>query len=358
MAEERKKGLLANLFGFIGAAWETGLADLGRLWDYVRLPELRKKVLSDIWGFLQEFYARIRSESLLRQAGSLAYITIVGFVPFLVFILLVAPDLPFLDLKNKIFQLISNNLMPTSAMAVNNVIEGMLSRRAGFNVFSFIVLIISSYALFRVIRDTFDRILSMEYHYRQEPLGQLIKFFGTIILGMLIMIVMFSSTSLPLISRLVRFPLLKWLMYVVPFLMQFVGLIFLYLLMPSIRVRRGSLIRGAFWTTVVWVLIKSGFDFYIYRLTNFQAVYGVLAALPIFLMWIYVNWIIIVAGIVLVSVLDSRKAPELTKREPRRIVRLTLEMFSNAKLNRRLEKFISREELQDLADTLKDDEEQ
>lgn len=48
------------------------------------------------------------------------------------------------------------------------------------------------------------------------------------------------------------------------------------------------------------------FDIYIYNLTSIQAVYGVMSALPIFLMWVYFNWVIIMGGIVLVSVLDKK----------------------------------------------------
>ncbi len=352
MPEKAKKGLFRNLWSVSITSATAGLQDLAGLWGYVSKPDLRKKILGDIWSFLKELFLKIKNERIPREAAGLTYTTILGFVPFILFLVLIVPDLPFLNIQDKIYMTIANNFMPTSALAVNNLIEGMLAKRAGFNIANFIVLIATSYSLFRLIRNTFDRILSLDYAVKQDLISHLVKFFGTIIVGVLIMVVMFSSTSLPLVSSLLNLPLLRWLTYLIPFLMQFVALVFLYTLMPSIKVRRSSLIRGAFWTTMAWVLVKSVFDVYIYQLTSYQAVYGVLAAVPIFLLWIYVNWLIILGGIVLVSVIDVRKNPERLAAEPKRLLRLTLEMYSNQKLNQKLERFITREELKELSETL------
>jgi uncharacterized BrkB/YihY/UPF0761 family membrane protein len=152
-----------------------------------------------------------------------------------------------------------------------------------------------------------------------------------------------------------KFPLFTWLTYILPFVMQFFALLFLYMLMPSIKIRRSSLIRGTFWTTVIWVLVKSGFDYYIYNLTSYQAVYGVLAALPIFLFWIYINWLIILGGIVLVSIIDNRDSEEVIQKVPQHVVRISLEMFSDEKLNQNLTSYISRKDIKDLVELIDKD---
>lgn len=358
MAEKPRGNIFKNLLETLLAFISTALKDIAGIFDHFRIPELRKKILSDLWGFFKELYTRIMRERVLREAGSLTYITIMGFVPFVVFILIIAPDLPFLNLKDRLFAYISDNLMPTSALAVNDLIEGMLERRSGFNVLNFIVMIVSSYALFRVIRNTFDRVLRMDFHYKQDLLSQIVKFLGTIILGVFIMIILFSSSSLPLISKLLDLPLLKWLTYIVPFIMQFILLLLMYMLMPSMKIRRSSLVRGAFWTALVWAVVKSAFDTYIFQMTNYQAVYGALSALPIFLLWIYLNWVIILGGMVIVSIIEDRKEPSLTSREGKKTLRLTLEMFSDSRLNKKLERIIGPQDLRDIADTLETEDEE
>ena len=151
--------------------------------------------------------------------------------------------------------------------------------------------------------------------------------------------------------------MLRWLLVIVPFVMQFFGLLFMYMLLPSVRIKRSSLFRGAFWTTVIWVSAKSLFDVYIYNLTSVQAIYGVMAALPIFLMWVYLNWAIILGGIVLVSVLENPDKENTLRKEPQRAVRITLEMFSNQKLNERLQAIMDKKDMKRLFDTIEEDSE-
>jgi len=333
---------------------KIAIIDVYKVYLYITVPKRRAKLMKNSIVFLRMFYNRIITEGILKESASLTYITLLGFVPFITFLVLIAPDLPFLNLGEKFRAIIANNFIPGSANAILNFVDELFLRRVGFNIFNFIIVLITSYSLFLVIRDTFDRILNMPMKVAHDFLTQFVKFFGTLVFGLLIIVLLFSSSSVPLISRMLKYPLLQWLMVIIPFILQFLGMMFIYMLLPSVRIRRSSLIRGAFWTTVIWVLAKSLFDVYIYNLTNVQAVYGVLAALPIFLMWIYVNWVIILGGIVLVSIIDNPGSGELAKKPPEQMVKITLEMYSDQKLNHRLENVLSKKDVQKLVDALEE----
>ncbi|MDZ4182245.1 MAG: YihY/virulence factor BrkB family protein [Candidatus Cloacimonadaceae bacterium] len=357
MAQKKKIHPIKSIVDSVTSYIRTVVADYKRTWDHLKVPRKRKLILRNVFNFFRVLYSRITSEGVLKESASLTYITILGFLPFITFIFLISPDLPFLNLKVKFQTVVANNFFPGSAQAIIQFFDEMMTRRAGFNVFNFIVLIISSYSLFRVIRDTFDRILSLQFRYSQDILSQIIKFFGTIIFGLFIMILLFSSSSLPVISRLLRLPGLQYLMFIIPFVLQFLAMLFLYMLLPTIRIKRSSLFRGAFWTTLVWVLAKTGFDFYIYRLTNITVIYGVMAALPIFLMWIYINWAIILGGIVLVSVIENKDYSHIPKADPKKVIRLTVEMYTNDKINNRIESFLKGGEMKNIAKIIDQEEE-
>ncbi|MDI3503858.1 MAG: rane protein [Candidatus Cloacimonadota bacterium] len=328
---------------------------LYKRWHLLLNPKRRKALRARIWEFLRLWFGRILSEKVPREAGSLAYITILGFIPFITFILMLAPDLPFLNLKEKIGDVVAQNFIPGSAEAVMEMINGMIARRMGLNIMVFIILLISSYLLFNNIRYAFDRILSTHAPQHTDLFTQFVKFFGTVVFGLLIIVLLFSSSSLPIISRLLKLKVFTWLMYILPFILQFLALFFLYMLMPSIKVKHKSLLLGAFWTTVIWMIVKSGFDYYIYNLTSFQAVYGVVAALPIFLFWIYVNWIIILGGIVMVSVIDKGVRSQVIQKSPQKVVRISLEMYSDDKLNQRLESYINKKDIKELVEQFDED---
>lgn len=352
---KRKNNLFSEIHKVLTSYTKAVALWLNRIWSHVVMTKDHKKVLHRVGSFLKLWISRIIKENVPRESGSLAYVTILGFIPFITFILMLAPDLPFLNLKEKIADVVTKNFIPGSAEAVMEMINGMIARRMGLNIMVFIILLISSNLLFNNIRSTFDRILSTHAPNSSDIFSQFVKFFGTLVFGLIIIVLLFSSSSMPIISRLLKLPFFIWLSYILPFLVQFFALYFLYMLMPSIKVKRKSLIMGAFWTTVIWVLAKSLFDYYIYNLTSYQAVYGVIAALPIFLFWIYVNWIIILSGIVLVSVLDKEVREEVIQKTPKRVVKLTLEMYSDDRMNRRIETFIDKKDIKDLVEQIDKD---
>lgn len=344
---KQKRSLFGALTSYIKTMWDDFVSLVKTFAD----PRKRKQILFHSMRFLKTLYKRITTEGVLKESASLTYITLLGFVPFITFIFMITPDLPFLNIKEKVRDFLAHNMVPGSAQAIMQYFDEFIARRTAFNVVSFVILIVSSYSLFLSIRNTFDRILSTDIGRPQDLISQLIKFFGTLFFGFLIMVMLFSSSSLPIISVLLNLPILKQINYFAPFILQFFGIIFLYMLLPSIRVSRSSLFRGAFWTTVVWVVIKSVFDLYIYNLTSIQKVYGVMAALPIFLTWIYFNWVVIIGGIVLVSVLEH-KGHELDLPESKGSVRLIVEMYSDKKLEKKLEALVGKD---DLLKALKDE---
>ena len=347
--------LLSGIGAYLGILMEDALG----VYEFLWIPQKRKEMWQSIICFFRLLFSRITSEGVLRDSAGLTYITLLGFIPFVTFLVMVIPDLPFLNVVEKLKELIAKNLVPGSAEQVMAFLDETLKRRFSFNVFNFAIVIVTSYSLFRAIRNTFDRILSMEFHPGNDVLTQLVKFFGTLFFGMLIMVLLFGSSSLPIISGLLSLGLFKrFLIYVIPFLMQFIALSFLYSIMPSIKINRSTLFRGAFWTTLIWTIAKGGFDYYIYNLTNIQAVYGVIAALPIFLMWIYVNWVIILGGIVLVSVINQKDKTQIFKPDKKQVVRITMEMFSDKKLNRILEGFLSKTEVSEMINKINDIEEE
>ncbi|MGC9362819.1 MAG: hypothetical protein ACP5F3_07820, partial [Candidatus Syntrophosphaera sp.] len=66
MAEKTKGNIFKNLLETVLAFISTGLKDIAGIFDHFRIPELRKKILSDLWGFFKELYTRIMRERVLR----------------------------------------------------------------------------------------------------------------------------------------------------------------------------------------------------------------------------------------------------------------------------------------------------
>jgi len=308
---------------------------------YITNPEQGLRDARNVWNFMKLFYIKVRQEKVPELSAALTYITLLGFIPFLIFILNLLPLLPFLNFQSRLEDFIFKNFLPNSADQVSIYISQIMENRAAFNVVSFIAVLITSYSLFRVISDAFDRVLLPDIEYKPDKVNLFLRFFGTIIFGFIITLVLFSSTSIPFLAGMLKVHFLKaMLTYIIPFVTQFLIILFLYLFMPTIKVKRSALLKGALITTILWVLGKALFDYYILNLTNYNAVYGVLALIPIFLFWMYVNWVIILGGIVLVSIFEYKDQAILKRNEMTKRVRMTLEFYVDEQLRNKVEKLL------------------
>lgn len=70
----------------------------------------------------------------------------------------------------------------------------------------------------------------------------------------------------------------------------------LYSLTPATRVRFRSALAGGLIAGVAWEIAKHTYALFAERSFQVNPVYGSLGALPLFLLWIYVSWIIVLSG--------------------------------------------------------------
>jgi membrane protein len=91
----------------------------------------------------------------------------------------------------------------------------------------------------------------------------------------------------------------------------------LYKLLPNTAVRWRSAIGGAAVATVLWVVAKWGFSLYVGGLVLKGNLYGVLGVLPLFLLWLYYSWLILLFGAELAHTavnLDEMRRGEVAER--------------------------------------------
>ena len=97
-----------------------------------------------------------------------------------------------------------------------------------------------------------------------------------------------------------------------PFLLEMMAFLLLYLVMPNVRVSLMHALVGAFVAVCLFELTKSGFQFYISNFANYEVVYGALSTLPVFLIWVYLSWVVALFGAEVVAVLQQKKLLENT----------------------------------------------
>jgi len=84
--------------------------------------------------------------------------------------------------------------------------------------------------------------------------------------------------------------------HTLPFMFAAAGLTVLYKGVPARHVGAVPAIVAGALAAAALEAAKYGFGWYLAKVSTYEVVYGALAALPIFLLWIYLCWIIILAG--------------------------------------------------------------
>jgi len=83
----------------------------------------------------------------------------------------------------------------------------------------------------------------------------------------------------------------------------------LYVLMPARRVPLTPAVVGGVFAALAFEVAKRLFGLYIARFPTYEVVYGTLAVLPLFLLWVYVSWVIVLVGAAVTATLTEGPLP-------------------------------------------------
>ncbi|MBE9563662.1 MAG: YihY family inner membrane protein [Proteobacteria bacterium] len=106
-----------------------------------------------------------------------------------------------------------------------------------------------------------------------------------------------SSAVVDKISSIEPFgTILLYIGELTPFVLTIMSFTFMYMLIPNTKVKFRSAFYGATIATILWKIAGSIFTGFIVDSTNYTAIYSGFAVLIIFMIWIYVNWLIVLSG--------------------------------------------------------------
>jgi len=102
----------------------------------------------------------------------------------------------------------------------------------------------------------------------------------------------------------------------VPAAFSFLAFLLLYRYVPNVRHRASDVWPGAVVATLLFELAKHGFAFYVSHFNNYQALYGALGAVMLFMLWTDLSAIIMLIGAGLASEYENMKHERHVEDEP------------------------------------------
>ncbi|HEY9158686.1 YhjD/YihY/BrkB family envelope integrity protein [Candidatus Binatus sp.] len=108
--------------------------------------------------------------------------------------------------------------------------------------------------------------------------------------------------------RISHFPFITQLL---PYLFVWAGFFFLFVFFPYTKVKYVPALIGSFVTAVLFQLAQWGYVRFQVGVANYRAIYGAMATLPIFLVWIYIAWSVILFGAELTAAVQRGDLPPM-----------------------------------------------
>jgi membrane protein len=263
------------------------------------------------WPDLRELFRfavrRLEEERLPQVAGALTFTSILALVPMatIAFALFTAFPL-FSTFRAALEAYFIQNLMPANmANTILGYINQFASKSARLSAVGGVALIVTSGMTMSTIDHTFNRIWRVQ---TSRPLLQRILVYWAIItLGPLLIGVSISATSYvggATTGAVGGFHLMGSGFYTLcSIVLTTCAFTLLYIAVPNQTVDWHDAIWGGLLAGVAFEIAKRLFTAYVIKFPTYTMIYGTVAALPIFLLWVYMLWMITLVGALLTAVL-------------------------------------------------------
>lgn len=276
--------------------------------------------LNALATFVRTAWQRFDEERCLELAASLTYTTLLALVPLITVALAVATTFPvFGEWTGQLDGWLAKNVLPPQiAGAITAYVREFSAAAAKLTALGIAFVVVTA----GMLMYTIDRGLNQIFRItRARPLAQqLLMYWVVLTLGPALLGASISITSV-LVSTSLGFagelPLLRFeVLRVASLLLTTAAITLVYLIVPYRKVHARHAMIGGIVAGLGFELMQGGFALYIARFPTYTLVYGAFAAVPIFLLWLYLSWVVVLFGAAVTAALPGHRRGELRGRAP------------------------------------------
>lgn len=255
-------------------------------------PPIRERL-----GLLPVVLRGFGAQRVLLRAAALTYLSIVSLVPLLAVVVYGLQLFGRLDLQKQVQAFVLENLAVGVREQVASTLSHLLAN-VGAGVeggVGLLLLLLSAVLLLRNVEQAFDDLWGI--HVARPLWRQVPRYLGLLLAGPLVLGLSLAFTAtLRAWATFHGLLLEQRLLALVPLVLSAAGFTLLNKIAPAAKVRwRAALIAGCA-AAAIWETAKLVFGLYTAYVIKTDVLYGPLIALPLFFVWIYVSWLIVLFG--------------------------------------------------------------
>jgi membrane protein len=266
--------------------------------------------LKNLKDYAQRVLVRMTEERLSQAAASLTFTTVLAIVPLATVTLAVFTAFPmFGDFRAALQDYFLRALMPAAiSEQVMGFINNFAGKARGLTIMGVIFLVVTALAMMLTVEGALNQI----WRTRRSGkfMSRMVTYWGALTLGPVLLGISLYLTGMAAASvaginvKVLTFvpSLMLWF---VPVLLAALGWALVYKTVPHASVSWRHAFIGALVAALLFELIKRGFAIYLTRFANYRELYGAFAVVPIFLLWLFLCWLITLAGAVIAALAPS-----------------------------------------------------
>jgi len=245
-----------------------------------------------------------RENELALRAMSLVYTTLLSLVPLLAFIISILKAFGVVD--NQLEPFLLNFLEPLGEKGIevtHRIMEFIGKINFGvLGVAGLVMLIYTAVSVITKIEDSMNIIWKIRKG--RSIARRLSDYITTLIVGPVLLFAAFGITatlsSNTVVSKILDIEPLGTIFFtfgkVIPFIFVIIVFTVIYIIIPNTKVHIKSALTGGVAAGIAWHATSWVFHLAVASSTRYAAIYSSLAVLVIFMIWLYLNWLIVLVG--------------------------------------------------------------
>lgn len=271
--------------------------------------------------FIPQLMQEFVSKGCQQQAAALTYMTLFAVVPTMTVVFTMFSLFPAFDgIAGQLETFLFSYLLPDAGLEVESQLLKFTEQARSLTLAGVSMLLITAYLMIKNIERTFNRIWGVVEARR--GLNNFLLYWAILSLGPLLLGVGVAVSTYLLSLRFLGANydpagILPVLLRYSPWVLTAAAFSLLFAAVPNCKVPLKNALVGGCLTAICFELFKDLFGLVVAS-TSYTTVYGTFAMVPLFLLWIYILWVIVLSGAVLVYTMTAFKAarPDTRARYP------------------------------------------
>jgi membrane protein len=264
--------------------------------------------LKQWWAFLHYVQKRYKNDGCSHSAAALTYMSLFALVPLMTVMYAILSAVPaFQEVGTQIQDLIFDNFVPATGQEVENYLEQFSEKARKLTGVGVAFLGITAVLMLKNIEKTFNAIWRTREN--RSGLSSFLLYWailslGPLFLGLALAISTYLVSLRVMFNQVDLIGIGPHILSLTPYLLTSAAFTLIFAAVPNYRVPIKHALIGGFITALVFECAKQIFASIVSN-TSYQTIYGTFAAVPLFLLWIYLSWLIVLAGAELVQALSG-----------------------------------------------------